>query len=888
MGLRQIVACGLLTLSLVTAASAQPAYAKATADRPAPARQARPGGIDRLVAAIERAVAAGDAEALRALAHADVAPAILNEFVNSLTNPRATQSAVKERDRAPLGSGRVRLLLETLTDRNAEGRVTTWRLDIEPGSAADAWTIVHVERLSVISGLYRLALDATTEFEVKNLVITAPDLTLSLPAGHAFLSKTRDGPTAVVLLGRGRLEFTPKAEAERGQVRIFSGAEALKADFGVVFLRVPPHEFSARIAAGALTPRPVDPGHLRRASQAFETYLPKSFQLGLDDLSSARWSLTPSSNDFVAEIVTGRFGALTYARANSEPEDISLFNRRTHRNIAVYPSEEKLATRGRFFSEDDRREYDVTRYDVETAFAPDRLWIDGTARLSIHTRASYFSTLTLRLADSLTVRSVTSPQFGRLLHLRVLGQNNVLVGFPATVVSETDLDLVVTYSGRLAPQGFDREAVEVQQDRVQEDPISIPIEPQFLYSNRSYWYPQAPVTDYATAKLTITVPGEFDVVASGTPQGGAAVLTAAPGARGRKKFVFEAAQPTRYLSCLISRFVSAPPTPLKLRDDTEPLTLSVMANPRQLNKARSLGDKAADILKFYGSLMADAPYESFTLALTESDLPGGHSPSYFVVLKQPLPQSPFNWSNDPVSFHNYPSFFIAHELAHQWWGQAVGWKNYHEQWLSEGFAQYFAALYAERERGPEQFAAVLRQMRRWAIETSPQGPVYLGYRLGHLKEDGRVFRALVYNKGAMVLHMLRRLMGDESFFAGLRDFYATWRYEKAGTDDFRVAMEKAGGRPLERFFERWIHSAAIPTVRFSSQVDGGRLRVRFDQPGDIFDIPIAVTISYADGRSEDVIVKLTEATTEIVVPLKGTVRAVEANKDGGALVEIEK
>src|SRR5207344_708987 len=100
--------------------------------------------------------------------------------------------------------------------------------------------------------------------EVKNLVITAPDLTLSLPSGQAFLSKTRDGPTAVVLLGRGRLEFTPKAEAERGQVRIFSGAEAMKTDFGVVFLRLPPHEFSARIAAGALTPRPVDPGHLRR------------------------------------------------------------------------------------------------------------------------------------------------------------------------------------------------------------------------------------------------------------------------------------------------------------------------------------------------------------------------------------------------------------------------------------------------------------------------------------------------------------------------------------------------------------------------------------------------------------------------------------------------
>jgi aminopeptidase N len=255
---------------------------------------------------------------------------------------------------------------------------------------------------------------------------------------------------------------------------------------------------------------------------------------------------------------------------------------------------------------------------------------------------------------------------------------------------------------------------------------------------------------------------------------------------------------------------------------------------------------------------------------------------------QPLPSTPLVWRNDPVNFENFPEFYLAHEIAHQWWGQAVGWKNYHEQWISEGFAQYFATLYAREKRGESVFRSAIRNLRRWSMEHSDQGPISLGYRLGHVKGEPRVFRAVVYNKGAAVLHMLRRLVGDEAFFSGLRTFYAEFRYRKAGTDDLRLAMEAASGRDLERFFERWVLDTALPRVRMTTAVKGDSLELGYEQAGEVFDLPVTITLQYADGTSEDAVVLLTEASGTHTLPLRSALRSVDVNRDDAALGTFER
>jgi Peptidase family M1 domain len=870
---------------------------------PVAARQGAPADATAaLVLRLEQAGTAGDAAAILALGVSPDVPG-LKTFAANIT-PAPTRFIIKERDRTPLKTPGERLLLEVFGEFGNEGVITTWRLDVTPGPSP---RISEMEQLTLVSGLFRLALNPRKQFNVRHLSVQGTDITLALPAGQAFVAEIGDGATAVVLLGRGRMHFSPSDPAERTQVRIFSGEDSLTADFEAAFIRLRPSDFGRMFDSEALVPRAVVASDFRRASEIFEDYIGQTLHLDLTDLSRDRWSLIPSPGDLIAEVRTRRLGSLTYARSTKDAEDISLFDRRRRRNIAVYASQEKLASRGRFFSEDDLVDYDILRYDVDAAFTPDRLWVDGNVRMKVKIRAFALTALTLRLNESLAVRSVVSSEYGRLLHLRVVGQNSIIVNLPTSVSRGTEFWLNIIYGGRLEPQQIDREGLTVsrQEQQPAQEQVYIPLEPQFLYSNRSYWYPQSTVTDYATAHLRISVPNDLDVVASGTPVGPPAPAPGSvePGQRARKLFVFDSDNPVRYLACVISRFnpiatkrFSIGPGPGNPPAESTPgsaaasstVALTVEANPRQSSRARSLVDRAGSILTYYGTLLGDIPYPDFTLAVTENDLPGGHSPAYFAVLNQTLPMSPLQWRNDPVAFDGYPPYFVAHEIAHQWWGQAVGWKNYHEQWLSEGFAQYFAALYAANDRGDDVLVSMLRQMRRWAVDQSAQGPVYLGYRLGHIKGEGRVFRAIIYNKGAMVLHMLRRLIGDRQFFDGLRQFYQEWKFRKAGTNDLRTAMERVSGRDLSAFFDAWIFGFGVPNLKFTSTINGSSAVVRFEHRAEVMPVPVTVSVMYTDGRTEDVVVEVSEKVVERTLPLKGTVRAIEANRDSGAVVEISR
>jgi hypothetical protein len=878
---------------------------------------APPDGVALLLSRIEKLLQAGDARGFDALISQVASAEPLRTFAQDLVAADTTRAVVRERDRSALqgtlpGDG-YRLVVDLFTENETTSRIVTARLDVRRAhrDETDAdWRIAGAERLSVVDGLHRLVVNAKRQYQARNLVITAEDLKLVLDQGTVFTVDTGAGVTGLVLFGRGEMQFAPTPPAERGQVRIFSGDETLAAQFESAFVRLSPGEYETRLSKDSLTEVPVNARMLRRAQELFDEEAPKSFSLDLQDLSRDTWYLLPGYGDFLTEVRTRKYGTLTYARSTNEAEDVTLFDRSRQRNIALYPSPQKLASRGRFYDEDELTDYDILHHEIDATITPEREFIEARARLRLRVRAYALTTLTIRLAEPLTVTGVASVEHGRLLHLRVKNQNSIVINLPTAVSRDNDINLVIAYAGRLRPQGVDREALQPSAQR--EDLPLVSAEPNYLLSNRAYWHPQGQVTDYATATMRITVPEGYGCVASGEPAvGSPRAIQSASMPNGARLYTFTAVDPLRYLSLVISRFVRVASTSVPLVEEPvgdyaavalaadgrrapgfrvrDRVGLVVDANPRQTSRGREMSGWATDIVQFYTGLIGEAPYPTLALALVEHDLPGGHSPAYFAVMNNPLPTSPFVWRNDPAAFQGFPEFFLAHELAHQWWGQAVGWKNYHEQWISEGFAQYFAALYAEKARGENTFVDMLRQFRRWALGESDQGPIHLGYRLGHIKGDQRVFRALIYNKGAAVLHMLRRLVGDEAFFNGIRRFYYERKFDKAGTDDLRQAFEKETGRSFERFFEQWIHGAALPRLRYGSQVDQGGLTMKFTQMTDVlFDVPVTVTLNYTDGRTSDVVVAVTDREVVHKIPLDGTLRNVEVNKDSAALAQFDE
>lgn len=194
---------------------------------------------------------------------------------------------------------------------------------------------------------------------------------------------------------------------------------------------------------------------------------------------------------------------------------------------------------------------------------------------------------------------------------------------------------------------------------------------------------------------------------------------------------------------------------------------------------------------------------------------------------------------------------VVHEVAHQWWGNAVTERDWDDIWLSEGFATYFTLLYTEHVEGRDAFVDGLRRSRATVLETGvtlPDTPVV--HR--NLDDMAQVLNALVYQKGGWVLHMLRGEVGTDAFWTGIRTYYARYRNQNASTDDLRRVMEDVSGRDLAPFFAQWLTRSGVPRLEGTWRYDASRQRVevtiRQTQAGAPYRAPLEIGLGRADAE----------------------------------------
>ena len=189
---------------------------------------------------------------------------------------------------------------------------------------------------------------------------------------------------------------------------------------------------------------------------------------------------------------------------------------------------------------------------------------------------------------------------------------------------------------------------------------------------------------------------------------------------------------------------------------------------------------------------------------------------------------------------------VVHEVAHQWWGNAVTEKDWDDVWLSEGFATYFTHLFTEQFSGRDAFVRNLRndvQTILTAQKAAPDQPIV--HR--NLSDMSRVLNRLVYQKGGWVLHMLRGMIGTDKFWNGIREYYSRYRNENASTDDFRQVMERAAGVPLSWFFDQWLKRPGMPALKGEWRYDATTKQVLIDltqtQDGATYRLPIEIAVA---------------------------------------------
>ncbi|MFZ1808852.1 MAG: M1 family metallopeptidase [Cyclobacteriaceae bacterium] len=231
------------------------------------------------------------------------------------------------------------------------------------------------------------------------------------------------------------------------------------------------------------------------------------------------------------------------------------------------------------------------------------------------------------------------------------------------------------------------------------------------------------------------------------------------------------------------------------------------------NKEAGFGDfkMATSVLNYFIEHVGPYPYQKLANVQSTTRFGGMENASNI-----------FYFENS-VTGKNEREGLIAHEIAHQWFGDSASEMDWYHVWLSEGFATYFTNLYYEATYGKEELASRMATQRTKVVAYYKENPAPVIDTT--LIDINKVLSTNSYQKGSWVLHMLRKEVGDKAFWNGIRTYYQTYQNSNALTSDFRAVMEKASGKDLKQFFDQWLRIAGHPEIAASWSYDAKKKQV---------------------------------------------------------------
>jgi aminopeptidase N len=499
----------------------------------------------------------------------------------------------------------------------------------------------------------------------------------------------------------------------------------------------------------------------------------------------------------------------------------------------------------------------VDDYQIDAELTPHTHKISARAKVKF-TALEDLSIATFELHNALRVTKVLDAAGKPLSAERVTQDSTIRVPLTTPVAKDSSSTLTFEYEGTL-DSADDSPVQGLKLAYIGDDTTYL------LYAGR--WFPvNAYGINRFTATMNITVPAHMIVIGSGKESAGAAPATKRPaGALPTKTFAFTWDKPSFPGTIVAGIFQES-------KSDEAGLDLHVFFKPAHQTLGVSYATTAVKEFTYYVTLYGAAP--STTLKVVEipdDTVPAAWAPEIAAISSRAV--------TEKVNYR-----LLANTIAHQWWGASVSPASRDDWWLNDGFARYSEARYVEQAAGQAGLEETVKDMSVGALayDTVPLSSA------GKLDIFSPEFQSLVTDKGAMILHMLRWVIGDQKYDQTMRTFASKYAGKSASLDDFRALAEQNYGQQLTWFFSQWLDSTGAPEFKTKYTIyrlgngKGFRVVGQIAQDLDLFRMPVDLKID-TDGKTENKRIEVVGTNSAFNVETFGKPRRIVVDPDDRVL-----